>query len=58
MTDAAPLVRIKQAHARLKADIGDMELRLGLVQHAVLSAQLRTKALLVRDMNARPVSYH
>jgi estrogen-related receptor beta like 1 len=57
MTDAAPLVRIRQAHARLKADITDAELRLGMAQHAVLAARLRAKAGLVRDLNSRPLAH-
>ena len=53
MTDAGPLVKIKVAHTRMKADIQDMELRIGVVQHTLLNAKLRSKTFLVRDMNAQ-----
>lgn len=51
MTDAGPLVKIKQALTRLRADVQEMELRIGVVQHTLLTAKLKNKNTVVHSMN-------
>ncbi|XP_039285721.1 intraflagellar transport protein 57 homolog isoform X1 [Nilaparvata lugens] len=46
MTDGSPLINIKKAIARIKADIVEMDVRIGVLDHAVLEAKLRDKTLL------------
>jgi len=43
MTDGQPLVRIKQAHAKLKKEIVDMDIRLGVLDHMLIVKKLREK---------------
>eukprot|EP00049_Salpingoeca_infusionum_P000974 m.43979 g.43979 ORF g.43979 m.43979 type:complete len:401 (-) comp10811_c1_seq1:1432-2634(-) len=51
MTDATPLVKIKQALTALKKDISQMDLRIGVVQHILLSASVRAKGDIVHSMH-------
>eukprot|EP01136_Pigoraptor_vietnamica_P008648 Opistho-1_new@44235 len=44
MTDSSPLVKIKQALARLKKETIEMDVRVGVVEHTLLAIKLRTKA--------------
>ncbi|KAI9096916.1 intra-flagellar transport protein 57 [Phlyctochytrium arcticum] len=43
MTDSKPLVNIKQGVVKLKAEIKQMDLRLGVIQQTLLHAKLKTK---------------
>jgi len=43
MTNGEPLVRIKQAHAKLKKEIVDMDIRLGVLDHMLIVKKLREK---------------
>ncbi|KND00465.1 uncharacterized protein SPPG_04781 [Spizellomyces punctatus DAOM BR117] len=43
MTDSKPLVAIKQGVAKLKAEIKQMDLRVGVIQHTLLHAKLKIK---------------
>ncbi|KAI8929385.1 intra-flagellar transport protein 57-domain-containing protein [Entophlyctis helioformis] len=43
MTDSKPLVAIKQGLARLKTEIKQMDLRIGVIQHTLLHAKLKNK---------------
>lgn len=43
MTDGTPLSRIKQAIQRLKSDIQQMDIRIGVLQHILLQAKLKAK---------------
>ncbi|EDO43467.1 predicted protein [Nematostella vectensis] len=52
MTDAGPLVRIKQSLTRLKQEVQQMEVRIGVVEHSLLSAKLRDRSALREDMQA------
>ncbi|EGD80507.1 hypothetical protein PTSG_01098 [Salpingoeca rosetta] len=52
MTDASPLVKIKQALKALKTEISQMDLRIGVIQHVLLAAKVRQKGEIVQDMNA------
>ena len=49
---AAPLVKIKQAIAKLKQESTQMDIRIGVVQHVLLNAKLREKTSHSQNMNA------
>ena len=51
MTDAGPLVRIKQSLMRLKAESTQMEVRIGVVEHTLLDAKFKSKNAITRQMN-------
>ncbi|EDQ91221.1 uncharacterized protein MONBRDRAFT_17952 [Monosiga brevicollis MX1] len=52
MTDTSPLRNIKTALNKLRKEISEMDLRIGVVQHILMSAQTRDKGELVNTMNA------
>lgn len=52
MSDGAPVVRIKQSVTKLKQEVVQMSVRVGVVEHTLLQAQLREKSLMTRDMHA------
>ncbi|KAJ3129078.1 Intraflagellar transport protein 57 [Nowakowskiella sp. JEL0407] len=43
MTDSKPLIDIKQGMTRLKAEIKQMDLRIGVIEHTLLHAKLKNK---------------
>jgi hypothetical protein len=43
MTDGQPLVKIKQAHQKLKKEIVAMDIRLGVLDHMLIVKKLREK---------------
>ncbi|VDM05662.1 unnamed protein product [Schistocephalus solidus] len=43
MTDGSPVVRIKQAIQRLKAEITAMDIRTGVLEHTLLRMHLRAR---------------
>jgi estrogen-related receptor beta like 1 len=45
MTDSKPLVNIKQGLAKLKTEIKEMDLRIGVIQHTLLHARLKNKSI-------------
>ncbi|KAJ3310703.1 Intraflagellar transport protein 57 [Blyttiomyces sp. JEL0837] len=47
MTDSQPLINIKKGITRLKADIKQMDLRIGVIEHTLLQAKLKTKGPLL-----------
>nr|KAJ3422383.1 Intraflagellar transport protein 57 [Polyrhizophydium stewartii] len=49
MTDSKPLVAIKQGLARLKAEIKQMDLRIGVIEHTLLHAKLKSKGPISMD---------
>ncbi|KAI9207305.1 intra-flagellar transport protein 57 [Polychytrium aggregatum] len=49
MTDSRPLVNIKQGVSKLKAEIKQMDLRIGVIEHTLLHAKLSAKSGLVSD---------
>lgn len=55
MTDAGPLVKIKQALTRLKNETMSMEIRIGVVQHTLLNAKVSTANQMVHEMSKAPV---
>ncbi|KNE59597.1 hypothetical protein AMAG_03855 [Allomyces macrogynus ATCC 38327] len=47
MTDSKPLINIKSALQRLKAEIKQMDLRTGVLEHTLLNVRLKNKATMV-----------
>ncbi|KAM9718525.1 intraflagellar transport protein 57 homolog [Menidia menidia] len=52
MSDGAPVVRVRQSLTRLRQELVQMEVRMGVVQHTLLQAQLRERSNMRRDMLA------
>ncbi|KAK1878969.1 Intraflagellar transport protein 57 like [Dissostichus eleginoides] len=52
MSDGAPVVKIKQSLTKLKQEIIQMDVRIGVVEHTLLQAKLKEKSNMTRDMNA------
>nr|CAG4652033.1 EOG090X0ADS [Triops cancriformis] len=48
MTDGMPMINIKKALARVKGELAQMEVRMGVVSHSLLQARLRERAALVQ----------
>lgn len=51
MTDAGPLVRIKQALSKLKQESVEMDLEIGVLEHALLQGKVREKLGLEDKVN-------
>lgn len=49
---AAPVVKIKQSLTKLKQEIIQMDVRIGVVEHTLLQAKLKEKSNMTRDMHA------
>ena len=47
----APLVKIKQALQRLKNEVTQMDVRLGVVEQSLIQAKLKDKSIMQKDMN-------
>ncbi|KAG8430502.1 hypothetical protein GDO86_020477, partial [Hymenochirus boettgeri] len=56
MTDGAPLVKIKQALTKLKHEIVQMDIRIGVVEHTLLQSTLKEKSNMTRDMHSLSVA--
>ncbi|KAM8850451.1 intraflagellar transport protein 57 homolog isoform 1-T1 [Spinachia spinachia] len=52
MSDGAPVVKIKQSLTKLKQEVLQMDVRIGVVEHTLLQAKLKEKSNMTRDMNA------
>ncbi|XP_069026138.1 intraflagellar transport protein 57 homolog [Embiotoca jacksoni] len=52
MSDGAPVVKIKQSLTKLKQEIVQMDVRIGVVEHTLLQAKLKEKSNMTRDMHA------
>uniref|UniRef100_A0A674C902 Intraflagellar transport protein 57 homolog n=1 Tax=Salmo trutta TaxID=8032 RepID=A0A674C902_SALTR len=52
MSDGAPVVKIKQSLTKLKQEIVQMDIRIGVVEHTLLQAKLKEKSNMTRDMHA------
>lgn len=48
----APVVKIKQSLTKLKQEIVQMDIRIGVVEHTLLQAKLKEKSNMTRDMHA------
>ncbi|KAI8908102.1 intra-flagellar transport protein 57 [Powellomyces hirtus] len=51
MTDSKPLLAIKQGVTKLKAEVKQMDLRVGVIQHTLLHAKLKTKGPVMEQHN-------
>ncbi|KAM6954684.1 intraflagellar transport protein 57 homolog [Aplochiton taeniatus] len=58
MSDGAPVVRIKQSLTKLKQEIVQMDIRIGVVEHTLLQAKLKEKTNMTRDMHAINIPEH
>lgn len=52
MSDGAPVVKVKQSLTKLKQEIVQMDLMIGVLEHTLLQAKLREKSNMTRDMLA------
>ncbi|XP_063058881.1 intraflagellar transport protein 57 homolog [Engraulis encrasicolus] len=52
MSDGAPVVRIRQSLTKLRQEIQQMDVRMGVVEHTLLQARLSHKNNMTRDMHA------
>uniref|UniRef100_A0A8C5AH70 Intraflagellar transport protein 57 homolog n=1 Tax=Gadus morhua TaxID=8049 RepID=A0A8C5AH70_GADMO len=52
MSDGAPVVKIKQSLTKLRQEVVQMDVRIGVVEHTLLQAKLREKNNMTRDMHA------
>ncbi len=57
MTDGSPVVRIKQAIQRLKAENVAMEIRTGVLEHTLLRMHLRAREESQKPLFMRPMMY-
>jgi len=57
MMDPKPMLKIKQDLQRLKKETSQMDLRIGVVQHTLLQAQLKNKNALAFDMHQLPIDF-
>ena len=51
MTDGSPLVNIRKSLARMKSEIVGIDVRIGVIEHTLLQAGVKTKENLNRDIN-------
>lgn len=49
MTDSKPLINIKQGVVKLKGELKQMDLRIGVIEHTLLQAKLKTKGGMALD---------
>lgn len=52
---SAPVVKIKQSLTKLKQEIVQMDVRIGVVEHTLLQAKLKEKSNMTRDMHATSI---
>lgn len=53
---AAPVVRIRRSLTRLKQELLQMDVRIGVVQHSLLLSRLKEKSNMTHDMHATNVT--
>ena len=51
MTDGSPLVNIRKSLARVKSEILGMDVRIGVLEHALLQAGVKNRESVQRDIN-------
>ncbi|KAI5607857.1 intraflagellar transport protein 57-like [Silurus asotus] len=56
MSDGAPVVKIRQSLTKLKQEIQEMDVRMGVVEHTLLQAKLKEKDNMTRDMHATHIT--
>ncbi|XP_029931016.1 intraflagellar transport protein 57 homolog isoform X2 [Myripristis murdjan] len=52
MSDGAQVVKIKQSLTKLRQEVVQMDVRIGVVEHTLLQAKLKEKSNMTRDMHA------
>ena len=52
MTDGTPLVNIRKTLSRLKQEVVNMDVRIGVVEHTLLQARMKDKSNMQRDMHS------
>ncbi|KAI8843317.1 Intraflagellar transport protein 57 [Chytriomyces hyalinus] len=57
MTDSQPLVNIKKGMGKLKIDIKQMDLRIGVVEHSLLQAKLKDKGPMLAMPAFNPAAF-
>ena len=50
MTDGSPLVNIRKSLTRMRSEIEDMDVRIGVIQHTLLQAGFKDKESFNRDI--------
>uniref|UniRef100_UPI003AAC899A intraflagellar transport protein 57 homolog n=1 Tax=Centroberyx gerrardi TaxID=166262 RepID=UPI003AAC899A len=55
MSDGALVVKIRQSLTKLKQEVVQMEVRIGVVEHTLLQAKLKEKSNMTRDMLATSI---
>lgn len=43
MTDSSPIVKIKSSLQKIRGDIKDMDVRIGVLNHSIISHKLKNK---------------
>ncbi|KAG7325656.1 hypothetical protein KOW79_010581 [Hemibagrus wyckioides] len=56
MSDGVPVVKIRQSLTKLKQEIQEMDVRLGVVEQTLLQAKLKEKSNMTRDMHATHIT--
>ncbi|XP_015920454.1 intraflagellar transport protein 57 homolog [Parasteatoda tepidariorum] len=56
MTDGKPLVNIRKALSKLKVELSQMDVRIGVASHTLLQAKLKEKGNLQRAINNPPIT--
>ncbi|XP_063975472.1 intraflagellar transport protein 57 homolog [Diachasmimorpha longicaudata] len=52
MTDGTPLVNIKKSITKMKAEISEMSVRIGVLEYSLMCARIRDRTQLQEDMNS------
>ncbi|KAK0178808.1 hypothetical protein PV327_007658 [Microctonus hyperodae] len=52
MTDGTPLINIKKTITKMKSEISEMNVRIGVLEYSLMCARLRDKNQLQEDMNS------
>ncbi|CAG0895885.1 unnamed protein product [Cyprideis torosa] len=55
MTDGSPLVTIRKALSRIKQESQAMDVRIGVVEHALLQARLRDRSQMQRELQPQQI---
>ncbi|KAG7325653.1 hypothetical protein KOW79_010578 [Hemibagrus wyckioides] len=56
MSDGVPVVKIRQSLTKLKQEIQEMDVRMGVVEQTLLQAKLKEKSNMTRDMHATHIT--
>lgn len=56
MTDGTPLINIKKTITRMKSEISEMNIRIGVLEYSLMCARVRDRTQLREDMNSTSTS--